>query len=296
MRARSHGATSLTWIWCMTSSTILLVLHVKHRVRDNEYLREDTTRIVSTCFTTPRFPIFVWRHYFLLNLKNFCMNYSCEDFLLQVESCDVWILQPLSATVCFRGNYVPKTYFSDGPSVLHWDLQATWKLLQAWEYHSRKGGRPWRCGYACSVLHPSDQWGIHLHAHVEDSTMCLFSRDHLSPTLSFDYNFKFSSQEQQLQRIYRVTLHGGATLTTPLETYKNIPTDDLKKAVEEWRVEAVKATTPAVSSAPESTSAMEISTEAPPAKRRATWWIRSSTWRLRSSTQGLSTVYGANRL
>ena len=202
-----------------------------------------------------------------------------------------------------------------------------------------------------------------LHAHVEDSTMCLFSRDHLSPTLSFDYNFKFSSQEQQLQRIYRVTLHGGATLTTPLEiysfstgfawdfwvivsfedllqnlegsedpptwairflynwtcyaehliydieidptttnkilklmhvhgmptpkkssrtmdylrgatealeTYKNIPTDDLKKAVEEWRVEAVKATTPAVSSAPESTSAMEISTEAPPAKRRAT--------------------------
>ena len=67
-----------------------------------------------------------------------------------------------------------------------------------------------------------------------------------------------------------MTLHGGATLTTPLETYKNIPTDDLKKAVEEWRVEAVKATTPAVSSAPESTSAMEISTEAPPAKRRAT--------------------------
>ena len=58
--------------------------------------------------------------------------------------------------------------------------------------------------------------------------------------------------------------------TEALETYKNIPTDDLKKAVEEWRVEAVKATTPAVSSAPESTSAMEISTEAPPAKRRAT--------------------------
>ena len=42
----------------MTSSTILLVLHVKHRVRDNEYLREDITRIVSTCFTTPRFLIF----------------------------------------------------------------------------------------------------------------------------------------------------------------------------------------------------------------------------------------------
>ena len=54
MCARSHGATSLTWIWCMTSATILLVLHVKHRVRDNEYLREDTTCITSTCFTTSR--------------------------------------------------------------------------------------------------------------------------------------------------------------------------------------------------------------------------------------------------
>ena len=39
MRALSHGATWLTIIWCMTSSTILLVLHVKHCVRDNEYLR-----------------------------------------------------------------------------------------------------------------------------------------------------------------------------------------------------------------------------------------------------------------
>ena len=58
-----------------------------------------------------------------------------------------------------------------------------------------------------------------LHAHVEDSTMCLFSRDHMSPTLAFDYNYSFSQQEKDLQRIYRVTLHGGATLTTPLEVY-----------------------------------------------------------------------------
>ena len=54
-----------------------------------------------------------------------------------------------------------------------------------------------------------------LHAHVEDSTM-FFLGDHLSPTLAFDYNYEFSAQEKQLQRVYRVTLQGGATLTTPL--------------------------------------------------------------------------------
>ena len=71
----------------MTSATILLVLHVKHRVRDNEYLREDTTRIASTCFTTPGFSISFYITIFLLNLEDFfCMNYSCEDFLLQVVS------------------------------------------------------------------------------------------------------------------------------------------------------------------------------------------------------------------
>ena len=58
--------------------------------------------------------------------------------------------------------------------------------------------------------------------------------------------------------------------TEALEAYKNIPTDDLKKAVEEWRVEATKATTAEVASAPEPTLDDEISTEGPPAKRRAT--------------------------
>ena len=58
--------------------------------------------------------------------------------------------------------------------------------------------------------------------------------------------------------------------TEALETYKNIPTDDLKKAVEEWRVEATKATTPEVASAPQPTPDEEMSTEGPPAKRRAT--------------------------
>ena len=48
-----------------------------------------------------------------------------------------------------------------------------------------------------------------LHAHVEDSTMCLFSRDHMSPTLAFDYNYSFSQQEEDLQskRLHQLQLH-----------------------------------------------------------------------------------------
>ena len=58
-----------------------------------------------------------------------------------------------------------------------------------------------------------------LHAHVEGQHMCLFSRDHMSPTLAFDYNYDFNDQERSLERLYRVSLLNDSTLTNPLEKY-----------------------------------------------------------------------------
>ena len=58
-----------------------------------------------------------------------------------------------------------------------------------------------------------------LHAQVEGSRMCLFSRDHLSPTLSFDYSYEFTDQERILRRVYRVTLKDDSTLATPLHLF-----------------------------------------------------------------------------
>ena len=49
--------------------------------------------------------------------------------------------------------------------------------------------------------------------------MCLFSRDHLSPTLAFDNSYDFSDQELGLQRIYRVSILNDSAITSPLEKY-----------------------------------------------------------------------------
>ena len=58
-----------------------------------------------------------------------------------------------------------------------------------------------------------------LHAQVEAQRMCLFSRDHLSPTLSFDYTYEFTEQERSLQRVYRGTLKDNSSLATHLCLY-----------------------------------------------------------------------------
>ena len=85
----------------MTSSTISLVLQVKHRVRDNEYLREDTTRITSTCFTTSTVFTF-WRHYIFFTEfgRFFCMNYSWEGFF--VYNCDRELFQPFRRVQVYK--------------------------------------------------------------------------------------------------------------------------------------------------------------------------------------------------
>ena len=58
-----------------------------------------------------------------------------------------------------------------------------------------------------------------LHAQMERERMCMFSRGHISPTLAFDYDYEFTDQERSLQRVYRVNLRKGSTLTTRLQRF-----------------------------------------------------------------------------
>ena len=62
-----------------------------------------------------------------------------------------------------------------------------------------------------------------LHSCIEGQSMCLFSRDHLSPTLAFDNNYDFSDQELGLQRMYQLSLLNDSTITIPLEKYNFSP-------------------------------------------------------------------------
>ncbi len=99
MRARSHGATSLTWIWCMTSATTLLVLHVKHCVRDNEYLR-GIAHVWPLHVSLPRdFPLLLELLHVFLNLKIFCMSYTWEGFCFYLTLWAVRLLQPFFSDI-----------------------------------------------------------------------------------------------------------------------------------------------------------------------------------------------------
>lgn len=101
-------------------------------------------------FPLPR-DFFVWRHYmFCWIWKIFAWETVVKNFVLQdVEYCSLFLLR----IVC--GNYTLKVYFSDGTRVLHWDLQAAWRLLQSRKDHYREGNWSGGSGNSLPLLHSS---------------------------------------------------------------------------------------------------------------------------------------------
>ena len=55
------------------------------------------------------------------------------------------------------------------------------------------------------------------HSNLESGIMCLFNRDHISATVGFDEDYKFSADEMALQRIHRATMNGSSTILSALE-------------------------------------------------------------------------------
>ena len=54
------------------------------------------------------------------------------------------------------------------------------------------------------------------HSNLESGIMCLFNRDHISATVGFDEDYKFSADEMALQRIHRATMNGSSTILSAL--------------------------------------------------------------------------------
>ena len=57
-----------------------------------------------------------------------------------------------------------------------------------------------------------------LHSKVETQEMCMFNRDHISPTLAFDADYTFTPQELSLQRVFKAAFKDGLSFTTPLQS------------------------------------------------------------------------------
>ena len=58
-----------------------------------------------------------------------------------------------------------------------------------------------------------------LHDRVECGDLCLFKRDHVSPTLGFDQSYKFDAKELELQQVLKASFCGDYNLLSPLHLY-----------------------------------------------------------------------------